>query len=127
MSAPFECTKVKEKIAVDEQIKTFEVTEKQVIVHCSLHSPDGTYVRIWKSTYLKTESGQHCPLVTWNGITLAPQWMPSREEFTRFTLIFTGLPLDCKQFSLIEDIPEDHGFVKHGIQRNGSDIYQVAL
>ena len=127
MSAPLECTKVKEKIAVDEQIKTFEVTEKQVIVHCSLHSPDGTYVRIWKSTYLKTESGQHCPLVTWNGITLAPQWMPSREEYTRFTLIFTGLPLDCKQFSLIEDIPEDHGFVKHVIQRNGSDIYQVAL
>ena len=127
MRDPLKCTKVKEEVAVDEQIKTFEVTEKQVIVHCSLHSPNGTYVRIWKSTYLKTESGQHCPLVSWKGITLAPQWMPSSDEYTRFTLIFTGLPSDCKVFSLIEDIPEDHGFVKHGIQRNESDIYQIAL
>ncbi len=50
MSAPIEFTKIKEKVAVDEQIKTFEVTEKQVIVHCSLHSPNGPYIRIWKVT-----------------------------------------------------------------------------
>ena len=33
MRDPLKCTKVKEEVAVDEQIKTFEVTEKQVIVH----------------------------------------------------------------------------------------------
>ena len=127
MRDPLKCSNVMQDVAERNKVKTFETTEKQVIVHCSLHSPNGTYVRIWKSTYLKTERGQHCPLVSWKGITLAPQWMPSSDEYTRFTLIFTGLPSDCKVFSLIEDIPENHGFVKHGIQRNGSDIYQVTL
>ncbi len=127
MSDTLEYTKIKEKVEVAVQTKTFEVTEKQVIVHCSLHSPRGTRVRIWKSTYLKTESGQQCPLVAWKGITLAPQWMTSLAEFTRFTLVFTGLPSDCKVFSLIEDIPEDNGFILHGISRNESDIYQVEL
>ena len=127
MRDSLKCTKIKENVATEEAIKTFEVAEKQVIVHCSLHSPNGTYVRIWKSTYLKTEGGEQCPLVAWNGITLAPQWMPSSDEYTRFTLIFTGLPSDCKVFSLIEEIPEDNGFIQHRIQRNSSDIYQITL
>jgi hypothetical protein len=29
MRDPLKCTKIKEEVAVDEQIKTFEVTEKQ--------------------------------------------------------------------------------------------------
>ena len=31
------------------------------------------------------------------------------------------------EISLIEEIPEDNGFIKHGIQRNQSDIYQISL
>lgn len=127
MRDPLKCTKIKENVATKEAVKTFEVTEKQVIVHCSLHSPNGTYVRIWKSTFLKTEDGEQCPLVAWKGITLAPQWMGSKDEYTQFTLIFTGLPSRCRVFSLIEEIPEDNGFIKHGIQRNQSDIYQISL
>jgi hypothetical protein len=44
-----------------------------------------------------------------------------------FTLIFTGLPSDCTQFSLIEDIPEANGFMVHAIPRNSTDVYRVKV
>jgi len=96
MRDPLKCTKIKEKVAVDEQIKTFEVSEKQVIVHCSLDAPYGTNYRIWKTTYLLTEKGHRCPLVAWRGICLAPQWMSIPSGVAEFTLIFTGLPFTAK-------------------------------
>lgn len=118
---------VHEATITEVQPKTFEVEEQQVIVHCSLENPFGTKIRIWKTTYLLTESGHKCPLVAWRGITLAPQWMLSMNNPIPFTLIFKGLPSDCKVFSLIEDIPEENGFIVHDIPRNRTDVYRINL
>ena len=127
MRDPLNSFNVKQAVAEKKKVKTFETTEKQVIVHCQLNSPYGTRIRIWPSTYLKTESGMRCPLISWNGISLAPVWRNSLSNPTRFTLIFSGLPSDCKVFSLIEDIPEENGFISHCITRNNSDIYQISF
>jgi hypothetical protein len=120
-------TETKEQVAVEVKVKTFQVEEQQTIVHCSLDAPYGMNYRIWKSTYLLTEKGHRCPLVAWRGICLAPQWMSIPSGVAEFTLIFTGLPSDCKLFSLIEDIPEANGFLVHDIPRNSSDVYRVKV
>lgn len=44
-----------------------------------------------------------------------------------FTLVFSGLPKDCKMFDLIEVIPEEGGFHVKEIRRNESDIYRVKI
>lgn len=127
MRDPLKCSKIKEQVAVEVKVKTFQVEEQQTIIHCSLDAPYGTSYRIWKTTYLLTEKGHRCPLVAWRGICLAPQWMSIPPGEAHFTLIFTGLPSDCTQFSLIEDIPEANGFMVHGIPRNSSDVYRVKV
>ena len=44
-----------------------------------------------------------------------------------FTLVFSGLPKDCKSFDLREEIPEEGGFLVKNIKRNGTDVYRVKL
>jgi len=124
---PLKFSKIKEQVAVEVKVKTFQVEEQQTIVHCSLDSPYGTSFRIWKTTYLLTEKGHRCPLVAWRGICLAPQWMSIPPGEAHFTLIFTGLPSDCKQFSLIENIPWLKGIKVLDIPRNSSDVYRVTV
>ena len=101
--------------------------EKQVTVHCSCIGV--SRIRIWKSTFLVAHSSQHrSKLIHAENITLYPEWTPLEEDKkTRFTLVFTGLPKDCEQFDLIEDIPEPGGFIVKNINRNNSDVYLIAV
>lgn len=110
------------------KIQTLVLEEKQVIVHCSIPCEVGMGVRIWKTTYLVTEDGVKIPLLFWDGITLAPMWTPVFKKGNyKFTLIFAGLPADCKVFSMVEQIPEPGGFEVRNIRRNKADVYNVTL
>lgn len=115
-------TKKKTKEAVQE--------ESQVIVHCRLTgSSASSYIRIWKSTFLFAKDSAHVSkLLHFENISLYPAWTilaPCKEH--RFTLIFSGLPKDCKSFDFIEKIPQDGGFEVKNIARNKQDVYLVKL
>ena len=101
--------------------------EKQVTVHCSCIGI--SRIRIWKTTFLIAHSSPHrSKLIHAENITLYPEWTPVEEDKkTRFTLVFTGLPKGCKQFDLIEHIPEPGGFIVKNIKRNNSDVYLIEV
>ena len=101
--------------------------EKQVTVHCSCIGI--SRIRIWKTTFLIAHSSPHrSKLIHAENITLYPEWKPVEEDKkTRFTLVFTGLPKGCKQFDLIEHIPEPGGFIVRNIKRNNSDVYLIEV
>ncbi len=104
--------------------------ESHVIVHCSFR---GTFIywgiRIWKSTFLYAkDSKRRSKLLHCENITLYPTWTPiARGQTIIFTLIFSRLPKSCKEFDLIEKIPEAGGFELRNIQRNKSDVYIIDL
>lgn len=104
--------------------------ESQVIVHCS-YTAKMFYVsiRIWKSIFLYANGSSHrSRLVHQENITLYPIWTPvAIGQTIIFTLIFIGLPKHCKQFDLIERIPEPGGFEFRYIERNNSDVYLIDL
>ncbi|MBF8456684.1 hypothetical protein IV494_05760 [Kaistella sp. G5-32] len=105
--------------------------EKQVIVHCCFPATyfEGSLIRIWSSTFLIDDSLAHrSSLIHHENISLFPYWteVPPFKDFW-FTLVFTGLPKDCKTFDLQEVIPEEGGFHVKNIKRNGTDVYRVKL
>jgi hypothetical protein len=105
--------------------------EKQVIVHCCFPATifEGSLIRIWNSTYLIDESlGHKSGLIHHENISLFPSWteVPPFKDYW-FTLVFSGLPKECKTFDLQEVIPEEGGFHVKNIKRNGSDVYRVKL
>lgn len=113
-----------------EQIKTLTEEESQVIVH--IHYKESSFanqLRIWKTTYLfPKESDVSCPLIHFENITLSPEWTEVKPgESLNFTLIFKGLPKDCKAFDLIEVIPQPGAFVANNIQRNQTDVYHLQM
>ncbi|MEI8110213.1 MAG: hypothetical protein WCH59_04410 [Chitinophagia bacterium] len=104
--------------------------EAQVIIHCSYTGTMwGDKIRIWKSTFLYAKNSIHrSKLVDVKNITMHPAWMNvDRGQTVNFTLIFTGLPKHCKQFDMIEKIPEPGGFVIKKIERNNSDVYLLDI
>jgi hypothetical protein len=126
--------KVNPKIKIDEKIleaaKNEADLEKQVIVHCLVKSsPIDTYVRIWKSTYLRDKDSSHkSKLLTAHNITFYPIWMPVKSgRNAKFTLVFSALPKECTSFDLFEDIPQGGGFYSGLISRNKTDVYSVDL
>ena len=111
------------------QAKTLE--EKQVIVHCLFPASPfwGNLIRIWPSTILSDRiSGFECQLIHAENISLYPNWteLTPMQDFW-FSLVFTGLPKDCKEFDLKEIIPEEGGFFVPNIKRNATDIYRVKI
>jgi hypothetical protein len=72
--------------------------------------------------------GHRSSLIHHENISLFPYWteVPPFKDFW-FTLVFTGLPKDCKIFDLQEIISEEGGFHVKNIKRNGSDVYRVKL
>lgn len=111
------------------QAKTEE--EKQVIVHCCFPASPflGNLIRIWHSTYLFDNQSEHkSSLIHAENITIYPNWtpVPFMQDFW-FTLIFSGLPRDCKSFDLKEVIPEEGGFFVESIKRNSLDVYRVKI
>ena len=103
------------------------IEQSHVIVHCTCRGENR--IRIWKSTYLFPKgSSQKCKLVHFENISLYPQWTDvSKGEEKHFTLIFKGLPKNCKFFDLVEVIPESGGWDVRSIVRNKSDVYFIDL
>lgn len=126
-------TIIKPKIAPEllEALKPKTEVEKQVIVHCCFpasSSPD-MLVRIWPSTFLIVNSLSHkSSLIHHENISLYPYWteVPPMKDFW-FTLVFSGLPKECKSFDLMEIIPQEGGFNVQNIKRNGTDVYKVKI
>lgn len=121
-------------IIVPELLTSLETKvdeEKQVIVHCCFSNNYlvGNLIRIWRSTFLTDKfTGHQSKLLFWQNISEFPYWteVPPVKEYW-FTLIFEGLPKDCKIFDLEEIIPESDGFVVKDIDRNESDVYRVKI
>jgi len=114
-----------------ESLQTEIQEEQQVIVHCCFPASPflGNLIRIWHSTYLFDNQSDHkSRLIYAENITIYPNWtaVPFMKDFW-FTLIFSGLPKDCKSFDLKEVIPEEGGFFVESIKRNSSDIYRVKI
>ena len=105
--------------------------EKQVIVHCIFPNDYivGNLVRIWQSTFLVDKfTGFRSQLLFWENISLFPYWteVPPVKEY-QFTLVFSGLPKDCKIFDFVEEIPQEGGFLVTDIERNERDVYTIKL
>lgn len=114
-----------------ESLQTKVEEEKQVIVHCCFPSQPfaGNLIRIWRSTFLVDEQTDHkSHLIHTENIAVYPYWteVEPMKDFW-FTLVFSGLPKDCKSFDLKEIIPESGGFHIQNIKRNGTDVYRVKI
>ena len=126
-------TIVKPKISPEllEALQPKVETEKQVIVHCCFpRTPFADMqIRIWSSTFLIDESLVHkSSLIHHENISLFPNWteVPPMKDYW-FTLIFSGLPKECKTFDLKEEIPQEGGFWIKNIKRNSTDVYRVII
>ncbi len=99
-----------------------------VYVHCYFQNKwQNMLIRIWKTTYLvDSVSGTRSRLIHAENISMAPVWthIPDGREYS-FLLIFSGLPKSCKQFDLVEEIPEPGGFLVENISRNETDVYHI--
>lgn len=119
---------------VEELLKSLQPeieAEKQVIVHCCFPASifAGNLIRIWPSTFLINERLAHrSSLIHHENISLFPEWTevaPMKDYW--FTLVFSGLPKDCRSFDLQEVIPQEGGFLVKNIKRNESDVYRVKI
>jgi len=114
-----------------ESLQTKIQEEKQVIVHCCFPASPflGNLIRIWNTTYLIDQDSSHkSNLLHAENISIFPNWtpVPFMKDFW-FTLVFSGLPKDCKSFDFKEEIPEEGGFFVKSIKRNASDIYRIKI
>lgn len=114
-----------------ESLQTKIEEEQQVIVHCCFPaSPSlGNLIRIWNTTYLIDQNSPHkSKLIHAENISIFPNWtpVPFMKDFW-FTLVFSGLPKDCKSFDFKEEIPEESGFFVKSIKRNSTDIYRIKI
>ncbi len=115
---------------VKRQLLNQAEEESQVVVHCSYTgSIWDDHIRIWESTFLcPSNTSRRSKLVFAENIVMFPQWMSVKPGQTIvFTLVFKGLPKDCLQFDLLEDIPESDGFFIENIARNATDVYHLEL
>lgn len=125
---------VKVKPAVDDKvlasIEPSILEDSYVYVHCTFDNAwKDALIRIWKTTFLVDKGSRaKSSLIHAENISIAPLWtiIPDNSVHN-FILIFSALPKSCKQFDLIEEIPQPGGFVIKNIQRNGSDVYHVTL
>lgn len=124
-------TQLRKKTQVTVNAETLQklkpTEEKQVIIHGKVkHHPFGS-IRIWQSTYLIPKNSEMCcKLIHAENIAFYPNWYNLGESGKgNFTLIFEGLPGDCKIFDLIEIIPEPGGFEVKNIIRNDQDVYHI--
>jgi hypothetical protein len=122
------------KPAVDTEVLTHiepsTLDDSYVYVHCYFRNKwDNMLIRIWKTTFLIDRlSATRSGLVHAENISIAPVWtqIPNDQEYS-FLLIFSGLPKSCKQFDLVEEIPEPGGFFVGSISRNETDVYHITI
>ncbi|RAW00084.1 hypothetical protein [Pseudochryseolinea flava] len=125
---------VKTKPAVDvdvlSSIDPAVMEDSFVYVHCYFdNQSEGSLIRIWRTTFLvDAGSNAKSKLVHAENISFAPQWtmIPDFRNYS-FLLIFTALPKSCKQFDLIEQIPQPGGFLVRNIHRNEQDVYHINI
>ena len=119
-----------EETEVISSAATASMDDAHVYIHCHCRqSTEGLLIRIWKTTFLiDTSSHAKSSLVHAENISMAPQWtvVPHARPYS-FLLIFTRLPVDCKSFDFIEEIPQPGGFNVRNIQRNETDVYHIDL
>jgi hypothetical protein len=128
VSETSEETEVVIKAPVKNELLPEVQLDGQVTVHCSiLGSFLSDRIRIWESTYLfPKESGHKSELASVHNITLYPHWTKLQwNERHYFTLVFTGLPRDCKEFDLVEVVSAGIPFQYRNIQRNETDVYRI--
>lgn len=106
------------------------LNDSYVYVHCYFQNQwKDALVRIWKTTFLVDKtSGARSGLIHAENISIAPLWtlIPDNSMHT-FLLVFAALPKSCKQFDLLEDIPQPGGFHVADIFRNQQDVYHIDL
>lgn len=132
MPKTIEKPQVQPKIEMDKrtkkQLKADVQEESQVIVHGAVKgSGPGERIRIWKSMCLiPKESKKESKLIHVENVSMYPEWtnIPFGKTFY-FTLVFGGLPKNCKIFDLLERIPEPGEMNVLNIKRNTSDIYSI--
>ena len=110
---------------IELQKVEFGEIENQVTIH--IENGIHQYVRIWNSVELiDSVSNTNAKLVQVYGAPMFPDWkfIPKGKKYT---LVFEGLRKSCKQFDLIENIPQSGGFIVHGIERNNLDVYKIIL
>ena len=126
-------TIIEENIEIENDLlaKIYVNEEKQVIVNCNLQTDglDNYSIRIWPTIYLiPRETNIKCSLIKSFNIAIYPVWQYIGPNVNlQFTLLFAGLPSDCKIFDILEIIPEQGGFEVRNLIRNVSDVYYVNL
>jgi hypothetical protein len=124
--------KVKPQVDVEvlSSIAPATLDDSFVYVHCYFNNSfKDMLIRIWSTTFLiDSTSGVRSKLIHAENISLAPMWtrIPDGQTYS-FLLVFEGLPKSCKQFDLIEDIPQPGGFDVRNISRNVTDVYHIDL
>lgn len=113
-----------------EEIAAQSEAESQVVIHINYYTGSlSGLLRVWDNTYLECKkTGRRSKLLFSENIAIYPQWTQvDANLFHDFTLIFENLPKECKSFNLIENIPEEGGFLFKDIARNNSNVYHQDL
>jgi hypothetical protein len=120
------------KVTIDADLKdalqSLVEDEAQVIIHIHLHFRYTSCIRIWKSTFLiPHNSATKINLAHAVNISFFPKWKICKSGETVCTLFFKGLPKDCTEFDLVEEIPESGGFYFPNIKKNNSGVYHLQI
>jgi hypothetical protein len=129
-----EDTPIRVKPSVDSEILSSilpsTLDDSHVYVHCRCtNRGEDLLIRIWKTTFLVDRQAlTRSALIHADNITLAPNWtlVPGHTTHT-FLLIFSSLPASCRQFDLVEEIPQPGGFEVRNIARNERDVYHINI
>lgn len=119
-----------EEITISKTNAETEIeTEKQVILHCTVKLDRFTHIRIWPTTYLQcSETGYQSKLLHAINIPFTPNMKRISSGLSNFTLIFGGLPNNCKQFDFIEEsLSDKYPFYAKAIIRNQMDVYYLEV
>lgn len=125
-------TKARPTVEIDQDIQALvkEDPERFVILHCYIQVIGHIQLRIWPTTYLIEECEVKSMLLHAFNISYPPDWTSHflfHGEF-RFTLIFEGLPPDCKSFYMEElCVTDGQRFYTEQIKRNATDVYHVRI
>lgn len=103
----------------------------QVVIHILFdqsNSLQGSFIRIWPTSFLYDLNSDHVStLIHTENIVMPPQWQLVTDQ-CHFTLIFNGLPKDCRSFDFVEKCGnENGGFEVRNIARSESDIYYFRI
>lgn len=114
------------------ELKTQTHERGQVVLHFlyfSFSLYGESRIRIWPTTYLYDQHSSHrSEMVHAEKITMYPEWQVCKPGNNYFSLIFSGLPDDCKIFDFIELCDNQSGaFQVKNIKRNSDDVYFLMM